>query len=105
MSDVISNFRFEGYKVDRIKYETIPDLQFLKTTGTLAPEGWIFEIAMRQPLFLKKEKKYGENSNPHAFIPISKVHCDINFCSWWFRFFFISFNKCTRISQKSQPTN
>src|SRR3990172_2882569 len=76
MSDVISNFRFEGYKVDRIKYETIPDLQFLKTTGTLAPEGWIFEIAMRQPLFLKKEKKYVGGMEMIIKYPLSKEMLD-----------------------------
>jgi hypothetical protein len=53
-----SEFRFEGYKIDTINFETIPEVSFLEISNALNPKGWKFEIAIRPPLFLKNEKKY-----------------------------------------------
>lgn len=56
-SSVTSSFRFEGYKIDRIFYETIPEVKFLEAMG-LEPTGWKSEIIIRQPAYFKIGKKY-----------------------------------------------
>lgn len=55
---VASAFRFDSYKIDRISYESIPNLNFLGLMGTLDPKGWKFDISFREPLYFKYQKKY-----------------------------------------------
>lgn len=57
-SSVTSSFRFEGYKIDRIFYETLPEVKFLEAMGNLEPMGWKSEIILRQPAYFKIDKKY-----------------------------------------------
>ena len=58
MGSIESYFRFEGYKIDRIFYETIPHVNFLGVKANLPPEGWKTEIGIRQPTFFKSTKQY-----------------------------------------------
>jgi len=58
MGGVISSFKFEGYKIDRITYESIPEVKFLQTMGTLDPSGWNINIGFREPLYIKSLKQY-----------------------------------------------
>lgn len=74
MGSIISSFRFEGYKVDRILYETIPDVGFLGTIGTLPSEGWQFDIGIRQPLYFKSKKKYVGGMDIKITYPVPEKH-------------------------------
>lgn len=53
-----SDFRFEGYKIDRISFDTIPSVNFLGITASLPSQGWRSEIGIRQPVFFKSTKQY-----------------------------------------------
>lgn len=72
MGSIISSFRFEGYKIDRILYGTIPDVGFLEVIGTLPSEGWKFDIGIRQPLYFKSKKKYVGGMDIKITYPISE---------------------------------
>ena len=58
MGSIESYFRFEGYKIDRIFYETIPHVDFLGVKANLPSERWKTQIGIRQPAFFKSTKQY-----------------------------------------------
>ncbi|KJR43273.1 preprotein translocase subunit SecB [Candidatus Magnetoovum chiemensis] len=72
MGGITSSFRFEGYKIDRINYETINSTEFIEITKTLDPSGWRFAIGIKNPLFFKSLNKYVGGMDIKITYPLSK---------------------------------
>jgi len=53
-----SGFRFEGYKIDSISFDSSPNLGLLGFMGGLPPDAWSMEISFRNPLFFEQENIY-----------------------------------------------
>ncbi len=58
MGSIKSAFKFDSYKIDKINFEMQKIVGLLQFTGNIDPEAWKINVRIRQPLFLKKERKY-----------------------------------------------
>ena len=76
MGGVESSFHFDAYKIDRIVFSTLPELNFLTVTGTLDPNGWKFNVGFREPYYFKGAKKYVGGIDVKLTYPIPPVQAD-----------------------------
>jgi hypothetical protein len=58
MGGVISYFKFEGYKIDHIHYNIIPEVNFLLQNNSLTSNEWKINLGFKPPLFYKNLNKY-----------------------------------------------
>ena len=58
MGSIISALKFEAYKIDEVNFEMQKIVELLQFKGVIDPESWKLDIKIRNPFFIKKDKKY-----------------------------------------------
>ena len=58
MRSIESDFQFKAYKIDRVEYKILQNIDLLEFTGVIDPNLWEYKIGIRKPLYFEKKKLY-----------------------------------------------
>lgn len=55
---IISKFKFISYKIDKFSFEMTKHISLLGFTGNINKDDWQINLAIRPPIYYKKDKLY-----------------------------------------------